>query len=247
MVLSQYGVSELTHELDTLGTSEEYDSSSVNPEVPLLTMKFRKLLLHLAPALLLLAFSTTSFAAAANGSFGFAIFGCCSVTSSPANDLMNATDLTFGSAPNLFISTNDPLTFGNPNDFQSLFLSAGSLLPITLDLTGGSNSVTTTFGPSDIYSFTATSQTLTLDIPTRSISFYFLGQFVDSTSTFDPAAASLTLQFSQSAPNTSISGAGTFSTPPAPLTGTPEPASMALLGSALIAIGVYGRKRIARR
>jgi hypothetical protein len=38
-----------------------------------------------------------------------------------------------------------------------------------------------------------------------------------------------------------------FTDPPPPPTGTPEPASMALMGSALIGISMWGRKRLARR
>jgi hypothetical protein len=45
--------------------------------------------------------------------------------------------------------------------------------------------------------------------------------------------------------NESFSGVGTFDAQPLP-TGSPEPATMAMLGSALIGIGIIGRKRFAR-
>src|SRR5207244_2880468 len=96
----------------------------------------RKLMMLLAPTAILLGLSTVSFAGiAANGSFGFGVLGCCTVTSTPPNDLMNATDITFGTSPSFLILSNDALTFGSPNDFQGLYLSFGSISPNTLDLT----------------------------------------------------------------------------------------------------------------
>ena len=213
-------------------------------------MKLRKFFMHLAPAVLLMGFSTFGVAATANGSFGFALLGCCSLNGGPTGqgNLMTASTLSFApGANNFFIITNDALTFGNPNDFQGLSNSFGTLAPNGLNLTIPFNPMAAQFGPGNIYNFTALSEVMTVSATTGSISFYFLGTFTDSTSAFDPAAAALTLQFTQSAPNSSISGSGTLSTPPEPLSSVPEPGTMSLLGSALIGAGVIGRKRLARR
>jgi hypothetical protein len=214
-------------------------------------MKLLKWSKFFAPVLLLLAFSTLSFAGiAANGSFGFSLSGCCSLNGGPngTGNLLTASTIDFQLGPNnFFINTNDPLTYGLPNDFQFLASTLGTISPNGLNTTIPFNAMTATFGAGGIYSFTALSEAVSVSVPTRSINFYFLGTFADSTNTFDSAAASLTLQFSQSAPNTSLSGSGTLSTPPAPLpTGTPEPATMGVLGTALVGLGIMGRKKLAR-
>jgi len=44
----------------------------------------------------------------------------------------------------------------------------------------------------------------------------------------------------------SISGGGTLASPAAAPPGVPEPASMLMLGSALVALGVFGRRKLSR-
>jgi len=61
--------------------------------------------------------------------------------------------------------------------------------------------------------------------------------------------ASFTLTFNQNPVNTgAISDSGTFSDPPAPPpSGTPEPATMGLFGSAFVGLGLIGRRRFSKR
>src|SRR5262249_15594545 len=145
---------------------------------------------------------------------------------SGTGDLLSATTISFASSV-VNINTNDPLTFGDPNVFQSLFTTTGNLTPTTINTSFPLNPMLLLFGTS--YSFTAGSQVMSVNPSTRAVSFYSLGTFADSTNTYDPSPASLTLQFTQSAPDTSISGSGTFSAPPAPLTSSPEPATMGIM------------------
>ena len=94
--------------------------------------------------------------------------------------------------------------------------------------------------------FTSTSITKIVNIP-GSVTFYILGTY--SSGTFAPGAtadsASFTLGFTQTPSHTgSISDSGTFADPPAvPPTGTPEPATLCLFGSAFIGLGFIRRRR----
>jgi len=71
----------------------------------------------------------------------------------------------------------------------------------------------------------------------------YTGTFSDSGGTYSPNLATLSLTFTQASgvPDGAVNFAGTFST-----TSMPEPTTMALLGSALLGLGLIGRKRTAR-
>lgn len=60
-----------------------------------------------------------------------------------------------------------------------------------------------------------------------------------------PTDTSFRISFTKS--GSSVSGSGTLNSPAAPPPGVPEPATMTLFGSALVGLGLIGRKRLARR
>ena len=209
-------------------------------------------------------FSTTCYAITANGSFGFNSTGGV-VTYTPGAGLMiNATSITIPvpnattncgvgtnvceqitSIPNLYLgaqnsfaaggptplSVNDDITFNNGFTFSLNF----SVLPVFM------------FPNSNRFSFTATSgskQTFSIG-NSDFLNVAYLGTFHDSNAQYVDAPASLSLTFTQTGGATgTVVYSGTFATPPA---GVPEPETMALVGCALVGVGLVGRKKLARR
>jgi hypothetical protein len=74
---------------------------------------------------------------------------------------------------------------------------------------------------------------------------YILGTYSDLPG-FDPTSSSFRISFTQT--GESISASGTLASPaaPPPETGAPEPATLGLFGSALIGLGLIGRKHLFR-
>ena len=127
--------------------------------------------------------------------------------------------------------------------------SFASLGPVTVDLTNFSTLVLTSAAYG---TFTATSgvvvqQTASGICPGGTcggfLDVYLLGTY-SGLPGFDDTQTSLRISYTQS--GAAISGSGTLTSPALPPPGVPEPATMALLGSALVGLGMYGRKRLAR-
>jgi len=201
---------------------------------------------------LLIAFSSAGLAlTTANATFGFAPIGTVSANNA---DLLMATTITL---PGLnIVNSVPPFNVVSPNDFFCTGTNSATCValssnvtvnPLTFSLmTGPVNlpnflvfSSSTT--PANRYTFSPTSETVGFKSTTRRASAFFLGTFHDTGGTFADDLGDVSFSFTQSAVSGAINGSGSFSTPP-----IPEPTTVALLGSALVCLGLVGRKRFAR-
>jgi hypothetical protein len=215
-----------------------------------------------------LAFSSVSFAGiVANGSFSFTNTGGL-ITYAPATPglLINATTVsipaptaTGGLCPGICeeINTIPPTYLAAQNDF-----AAGGNTPLAINQSVSFNNYTfdLTFSSLPLFFFTTENgnrftfqatfgQKGTATIGnTDFLNVSYNGFFTDSLGLYNPGSASLSLSFNQTGGATgAVAYSGTFATPPQPGSGIPEPTTMAMLGSALVALGVAGRKKLARR
>jgi hypothetical protein len=200
----------------------------------------------------LIAFSSAGFAATANATFGFIPIG--TITANNA-DLLMATMITL---PGNDIVNTVPTTnaAGGANDFFCTATNTASCVALASNVTVNPLSFSLMTGPVNLmnflvfsstttpanrYTFSATSESVAFNNATRSVSTIFFGTFHDTTGQFADDAGDISFSFTQSAAGSTINGSGSFSTPP-----IPEPTTAALLGLALVGVGLVGRKRLAR-
>jgi hypothetical protein len=184
----------------------------------------KKFLTPLAIAL----FSVGAMQASVIGTLSFADIGS---PGSNTGDINTSTTFTIG---NLFSTVGSGDLAGFPNEVFG---------PVTFDKTVGSS---LSFSSAAFGTFTSTSISEVVNIA-GIVGFYILGAYTPGTYTSADGPggpASFTISYTQTPPgNGGISDSSTFSIPPAAPPGTPEPATMALVGSALIGLAMIRRRK----
>jgi hypothetical protein len=202
-----------------------------------------------------------------NGSFGFESIGG-SVTYSPNSEsLATATSVTIptpngntncgsGTIVCEQITSILPMYLGNTNDFSS----AGGHTPLAIndDVTFNSYTFDLTFTVLPTFFFTtqrgnrftfvaASGQESPSTLGSATfLNVAYTGEFTDAGGLYSPAVGNLSLSFTQTGGAAGpVTYSGTFTTPPSAAS-LPEPVTVALAGSALVCVGLLGRKRVAR-
>jgi len=198
-------------------------------------VRFKTVLLAL---IALCALGTLSFGAQINGSASFAAFGVTLHCSTPPCDLSNVDSITTsrweesdavnGSGDYSGVASGDRFSDGG-----SIVLSDLVDFTLTSTIPGGEGG----------FVGDTTDGIHTTHIVTQSADFldiYIFGSY-DGLPGFADTPSSYRMSFTKS--GSSVSGSATLASPPAALTTTPEPATMALFGSALVGLGLIGRRR----
>jgi len=160
-----------------------------------------------------------------NGTQGFIDLGPTACDGSPTNNINTCTTFMM---PNVF-STNSQT--GNFAGMPVQFIGA---VPFSLAIPTSFNFADPVFG-----TFNSTKISIAADTP-GVLALYILGNYVSGS--YAPGAsepASFTLSLTQTPPGAggAISASGTFSDPP--VGQAPEPATMALIGSAVLGFGIH--------
>ena len=147
-------------------------------------------------------------------------------------------------------STGLPLVANGGNDTLSVFSGTGSIF----DIATGTTALSWTFGPTGTLTLNlgGTGGSVTDGLPPAGELAYvstYLNFSTVTTASYSFSMSGATTDWSVGTggyfANDTSSLTGTFDATPIP-TGSPEPATMALLGSALIGLGIFGRKRFSR-
>lgn len=176
----------------------------------------------------------TASAGSINGSIPFAGIGLT----------INGGDLVSSTVINAAVYETSGVGAGDYSNVPQLsnFTEGGGLDLTNLGAFNFSNAIGT-FQANGALSFIVTQQTGFLDVFLRGLFTPGAGAPAPLAGE-DPTDTSFRFAFTMS--GASVSGSGTLSSPAVP-PGVPEPATMALMGSALLGLGIAGRKRLSAK
>src|ERR1017187_5049359 len=177
--------------------------------------------------------STASAGIVASGSIAFSMSVASYTWSGPQN-LQNATSITLSSTTGIITSETGIFLCGVSPCTPNLSLATFLVNPFAAPPASGP--IFLDFDSTNLnrYQFTVTGSLPPDRSSSNALVLYLQGTFQDAGGTYNNGSASVILDFTQTGgPNNAISGSGTFQTPSGFV---PEPATMAMLGSALIAL-----------